>query len=323
MTDSAQMLDLASTVLAIEADAIKALTSRLDKNFTKACQIMLERKGRVIVVGMGKSGHIGNKIAATLASTGTPAFFVHPAEACHGDMGMITEEDTLLALSYSGSNTEILTLVPRLKRLDVPIIALTGEMTSPLAEAATVVLDIHVEQEACPLGLAPRSSPTATLAMGDALAIALLDARGFTADDFARSHPGGRLGRRLLLTADDVMHREDNLPVVNQNTHLADTLVTMTTHKLGIAIIVNDDGKLEGVFTDGDLRRALEQQTDLNEPIHRIMTRSPQTCHANDLAVDVLNQMQQFKITCLIVESDNPQPVGAVHIHDILQAGVV
>jgi len=323
MTDSAQMLDLASTVLAIEADAIKALTSRLDKNFTKACQIMLERKGRVIVVGMGKSGHIGNKIAATLASTGTPAFFVHPAEACHGDMGMITEEDTLLALSYSGSNTEILTLVPRLKRLDVPIIALTGEMTSPLAEAATVVLDIHVEQEACPLGLAPTSSSTATLAMGDALAIALLDARGFTADDFARSHPGGRLGRRLLLTADDVMHREDNLPVVNQNTHLADTLVTMTTHKLGIAIIVNDDGKLEGVFTDGDLRRALEQQTDLNEPIHRIMTRSPQTCHANDLAVDVLNQMQQFKITCLIVESDNHQPVGAVHIHDILQAGVV
>ncbi|HSJ49361.1 MAG TPA: KpsF/GutQ family sugar-phosphate isomerase [Gammaproteobacteria bacterium] len=318
------LLRLGLAVIETEARAVSQLAARIDSLFAKACQLMLACEGRVVVIGMGKSGHIGNKIAATLASTGTPAFFVHPGEASHGDLGMITPKDVVLALSNSGETTEILTILPIIKRLDVPLIALTGKPHSTLARAATVNLDVGVEKEACPLDLAPTSSTTAALVMGDALAISLLDARGFTADDFARSHPAGALGRRLLLLIDDIMHTGDAIPRVREDTSLRDALLEMTAKRLGMTAVVDSQGKLTGLFTDGDLRRTLDRGVDIHTtPIHEVMTRDPRTIQPGVLAAEALQVMDSKKINGLIVINAQQEPVGALNMHDLLRAGVV
>ena len=273
---------------------------------------------------MGKSGHIGNKIAATLASTGTPAFFVHPAEASHGDMGMITKEDVVLALSNSGSTAEIVTLLPLIKRLGIQLISMTGNPESPLAKAAEVNLDARVAQEACPLNLAPTSSTTVSLVIGDALAIALLEARGFTAEDFAFSHPGGALGRRLLLKVENVMHAGERLPLVSRGTSLRDALLEMTRKGLGMTVIVEADGKLAGIFTDGDLRRTLDKGIDVRDAsIDQVMTLHGKTARAEMLAAEALKIMEDHKINALVVVDDEDKPVGALNMHDLLRAGVM
>ncbi|HEY9149866.1 MAG: KpsF/GutQ family sugar-phosphate isomerase [Gammaproteobacteria bacterium] len=318
------LLRLGLAVIETEARAVSQLAARIDSLFARACQLMLACEGRVVVIGMGKSGHIGNKIAATLASTGTPAFFVHPGEASHGDLGMITPKDVVLALSNSGETAEILTILPIIKRLDVPLIALTGKPHSTLARAATVNLDVGVEKEACPLDLAPTSSTTAALVMGDALAISLLDARGFTADDFARSHPAGALGRRLLLLIDDIMHTGDAIPRVREDTSLRDALLEMTAKRLGMTAVVDAQGKLTGLFTDGDLRRTLDRGVDIHTtPIHEVMTRAPRTIQPGVLAAEALQVMDSKKINGLIVVNAQQEPVGALNMHDLLRAGVV
>ncbi|MEE2651880.1 MAG: KpsF/GutQ family sugar-phosphate isomerase, partial [Pseudomonadota bacterium] len=266
-------LDTAKRVIRMEGDAVDALGERIDDSFNRACELLLNCKGRVVVTGMGKSGHIGNKLAATLASTGTPAFFVHPVEASHGDMGMITAGDVVIALSNSGSTAELVTLIPLLKLLAVPVIAMTGKPNSELASSADVHLDVGVEQEACPLNLAPTSSTTVTLVMGDALAIALLEARGFTADDFAFSHPGGALGRRLLLKVDNIMHTGEAIPHINTGAKLSDALLEMSSKALGMTTVLNEDGSLAGIFTDGDLRRAIDRGIDIHQAkIDDVMT---------------------------------------------------
>jgi len=273
---------------------------------------------------MGKSGHIANKIAATLASTGTPSFFVHPGEASHGDMGMITAEDVVLALSYSGTTSEIITLLPMLKRLGTPLIAMTGAADSTIAKAADVHLNVQVNTEACPLNLAPTSSTTASLVMGDALAIALLEAKGFSANDFAFSHPGGALGRKLLLKVSDIMHAGDALPMVFQSTRFADALMEMTQKGMGMTAVVNDQGELAGIYTDGDLRRSLDHSQDLREcHISELMTLDPVQAQADMLAAQALQLMEQHKINALIVCDENHQPVGALNMHDLLKAGVI
>jgi arabinose-5-phosphate isomerase len=318
------LLRLGLAVIETEARAVSQLAARIDSLFARACQLMLACEGRVVVIGMGKSGHIGNKIAATLASTGTPAFFVHPGEASHGDLGMITPKDVVLALSNSGETAEILTILPIIKRLDVPLIALTGKPQSTLARAATVNLDVGVEKEACPLDLAPTSSTTAALVMGDALAISLLDARGFTADDFARSHPAGALGRRLLLLIDDIMHTGDAIPRVQEDTSLRDALLEMTAKRLGMTAVVDAQGKLTGLFTDGDLRRTLDRAVDIHTtPIREVMTRNPRTIQPGILAAEALQVMDSRKINGLIVVNAQQEPVGALNMHDLLRAGVV
>jgi arabinose-5-phosphate isomerase len=318
------LLRLGLAVIETEAHAVSQLAVRIDALFASACRLMLACEGRVVVIGMGKSGHIGNKIAATLASTGTPAFFVHPGEASHGDLGMITAKDVVLALSNSGETAEILTILPIIKRLDVPLIALTGKPRSTLARAATVNLDVSVEKEACPLDLAPTSSTTAALVMGDALAISLLDARGFTADDFARSHPAGALGRRLLLLLDDIMHTGDAIPRVREDTSLRDALLEMTAKRLGMTAVVDGQGKLTGVFTDGDLRRTLDRAVDIHAtPIGEVMTRNPMTIRPGLLAAEALQMMDSKKINGLIVVYEQNEPVGALNMHDLLRAGVV
>jgi arabinose-5-phosphate isomerase len=318
------LLRLGLAVIETEARAVSQLAARIDSLFARACQLMLACEGRVVVIGMGKSGHIGNKIAATLASTGTPAFFVHPGEASHGDLGMITPKDVVLALSNSGETAEILTILPIIKRLDVPLIALTGKPQSTLARAATVNLDVGVEKEACPLDLAPTSSTTAALVMGDALAISLLDARGFTADDFARSHPAGALGRRLLLLIDDIMHTGDAIPRVQEDTSLRDALLEMTAKRLGMTAVVDSQGKLTGLFTDGDLRRTLDRGVDIHTtPIREVMTRDPRTIQPGVLAAEALQVMDSRKINGLIVVNAQQEPVGALNMHDLLRAGVV
>jgi arabinose-5-phosphate isomerase len=318
------LLRLGLAVIETEARAVSQLAARIDSLFARACQLMLACEGRVVVIGMGKSGHIGNKIAATLASTGTPAFFVHPGEASHGDLGMITPKDVVLALSNSGETAEILTILPIIKRLDVPLIALTGKPQSTLARAATVNLDVGVEKEACPLDLAPTSSTTAALVMGDALAISLLDARGFTADDFARSHPAGALGRRLLLLIDDIMHTGDAIPRVQEDTSLRDALLEMTAKRLGMTAVVDAQGKLTGLFTDGDLRRTLDRAVDIHTtPIREVMTRDPRTIQPGVLAAEALQVMDSRKINGLIVVNAQQEPVGALNMHDLLRAGVV
>ncbi len=307
----------------IEKDAIAALESRMDAQFEKACEIILNCKGRTIVSGMGKSGHIGNKIAATFASTGTPSFFVHPGEASHGDLGMITREDVVIAISYSGKSTEIMTLIPLLKRMGVPLISMTCDDNSPLAQAADVNLNVYIEQEACPLNLAPTSSTTATLVMGDALAVALLEARGFTANDFAFSHPGGALGRKLLLRIEDVMHKGGEVPRVLENTPVTSALVEMTEKGLGMTTVINDKDELIGVFTDGDLRRSVDNKIDINQAtIGQVMNSSPKTVHKGMLAAEALGLMEDKKITALVVE-DEHQAIGIIHMHDLLRAGVV
>ncbi len=315
---------LGLAVIETEARMISDLSSRINENFVIACEHLLACEGRIVVIGMGKSGHIGGKIAATLASTGSPAFFVHPGEASHGDMGMITKKDVVIALSNSGETPEIMTILPLIKRLGVALISLTGNPQSTLAMAATVNLDVSVSEEACPLGLAPTSSTTATLVMGDALAIALLDARGFTANDFALSHPGGSLGRRLLLHIDDIMHTGDSIPIINEQTTLSEALVEMTQKGFGMTAIVDSQGHLAGIFTDGDVRRAVDKGVDFHTtPINQLMTKNCKTIKPGLLAAEALKMMETFKITSLLVTNEAQAPIGVVHMHDLLRAGVV
>jgi arabinose-5-phosphate isomerase len=322
--DSQRILNRGRAVLSTEADAVSALIPRLGEAFTDACQLILECKGRLVVSGMGKSGHVGNKLAATFASTGTPAFFLHPAEASHGDIGMITGQDVVLALSNSGETTELLTILPVIKRLGIPLIALTGSATSSLSRAATVTLDISVSVEACPLNLAPTASTTATLALGDALAVAVLEARGFTEEDFARSHPGGSLGRRLLLYVEDVMHTGAQLPLVTPDTLLREGLLEMTRKGLGMTTVVDERRHLLGVFTDGDLRRALDKQIDLHAAlIGEVMTANPKRATPRMLAAAAVHVMETHKITALPVVDEHNVVIGALNVHDLLRAGVM
>ena len=315
---------MAKAVLRIEAQAVLALVDRIGEDFLRACTILLDCQGRVIVMGMGKSGHIARKIAATLASTGTPAFFLHPAEASHGDLGMVTRDDVVIALSNSGETQEILAIIPLLKRQGIPLICMTGQAQSSMARAASVCLDVAVDQEACPLGLAPTASTTAALAMGDALAIALLESRGFTEADFARSHPGGTLGRRLLLRVDDLMHRPPHLPQVTLGTPLGEALLEMTRRGLGMTTVVDAQMRLQGIFTDGDLRRAWADAVDLHRtPIEAVMTRHGMTIAPDALAVEALNLMETRKITALVVVDEVDHVIGVLHMHDLLRAGVV
>jgi len=311
-------------VLATEAEAVAALEHRLGEPFAAACRLVLRCEGRVVVTGMGKSGHVGSKIAATLASTGTPSFFLHPAEAIHGDIGMITTKDVVLALSNSGETDELLTILPVIKRLDVPLIALTGKAGSTLARYATVTLDVSVPAEACPLNLAPTASTTATLAMGDALAVAVLEARGFTEEDFARSHPGGSLGRRLLLHVDEVMRTGDDLPAVGPDTPLGAGLLEMSRKGLGMTTIVDEARRVIGVFTDGDLRRALDKLVDVHATRMRdVMTANPKMARPRMLAAEAVHLMETYRITALPVVDDAGTLVGALNVHDLLRAGVM
>ena len=314
----------AKRTVSLEQDAISSLLARIDDSFVRACELILNCKGRVVVVGMGKSGHIAHKIAATLASTGTPAFFVHPAEASHGDMGMITADDVVLALSNSGTTNEIVTLLPLIKRLGLTLISMTGNPYSTLANAAQVNLDTQVSKEACPLNLAPTSSTTVTLVLGDALAIALLEARGFTPEDFAFSHPGGALGRRLLLKVEHVMHSGDELPAVTRDASLRATLLEMTQKGLGMTLILAPDRTLAGIFTDGDLRRALDKGIDVREAnIAELMTHGGKTARPEMLAAEALKIMEDHKISSLPVVNENNQAIGALNMHDLLRAGVM
>ncbi len=322
--DSQQVRALALAVIETEAAAITALTSRIDQQFIRACEHLLACEGRIVVMGMGKSGHIGGKIAATLASTGSPAFYVHPGEASHGDLGMITAKDVVVAMSNSGETDELLTLVPLIKRLGVPLIGMTGNPDSSLAREATVHLDVSVTKEACPLGLAPTASTTALLAMGDALAIALLQARGFGADDFARSHPAGRLGKRLLLHVADIMRVGDAVPAVRADTLLSHALVEITRKGLGMTAVIDDDRRVIGIYTDGDLRRSLDKAIDIHVTLMReVMTKSAKTARPNQLAAELLKTMQDYKINSLPVVDDQARLIGALNMHDLLRAGVL
>jgi len=319
-----QIKKLGLAVIDTELAAVEALRAEMDDSFVKACELMLGCEGRVVVIGMGKSGHIGNKIAATMASTGTPAFFVHPGEASHGDLGMITPKDVVIALSNSGETGEILTIIPILKRLSVPMISITGNPKSTLSTEADINLHAGVEKEACPLGLAPTSSTTVALVLGDALAVALLDARGFTEEDFALSHPGGSLGRRLLLHVKDIMHTGDKIPRVHENDSLRDALLVMTEKGLGMTAIVDNAHNLLGIYTDGDLRRTLDKNIDVHKAvIKEVMTTNCKTIQAHLLAAEALTEMQQNKIHAMLVVDENNKLTGAFNMHDLLRAGVV
>jgi arabinose-5-phosphate isomerase len=315
---------LARAVIETEARAVQELLPRIDDNFVTACRTILGAPGRVVVLGVGKSGHIGNKIAATLASTGTPAFFVHAAEAAHGDLGMITADDVVLVLSNSGETDEVKQLLPVLKRLDVHIIAMTGNPGSYLAEFADVHIDTRVSEEACPLGLAPTSSTTAALVMGDALAVALLESRGFTREDFARSHPAGQLGRRLVIRIRDLMHQGDTMPVVRTDALVTEAIVEISEKRLGMAAAIDEQGRVAGVFTDGDLRRALGRGLDPhNTRVADVMTGNPVTIGPDTLAVEAVQMMQDRKIQGLLVTDGHGDLVGVLNFHDLLHAGVV
>jgi arabinose-5-phosphate isomerase len=310
--------------LETELAGLSRLAERLNATFAAACRVLLACQGRVVVTGMGKSGHVAGKIASTLASTGTPAFFLHPGEAGHGDLGMITRQDVLLALSNSGETAEVLTLLPQLKRLGVPLIALTGRLESPLAQAADVTIDVSVEQEACPHNLAPTASTTAALAMGDALAVAVLEARGFSAEDFARSHPVGNLGRRLLLRVEDLMRRGDAVPRVGPEELLAAGLVEMSRKGLGMTAIVGAGEQVLGVFTDGDLRRALDAHVDVHQiRMQQVMTRGGHAIGARELAATAAHLMETHRITALLVVDAEQHLIGALNVHDLMRAGVV
>ncbi len=322
--DKDKVQSLARKVLTTEAQAVSALADRIDDQFSTACQLCIDCRGRIVVTGMGKSGHIGNKIASTLASTGSPAFFVHSGEASHGDLGMITGEDLVLAVSNSGETKEIITILPLIKRLAVPLITLTGNPDSTLARTADINLDVSVDEEACPMNLAPTASTTATLAMGDALAVALLESRGFTEEDFARSHPGGTLGRRLLLHVEELMHTGDSIPTVAIGTPLSEGLLEMSRKGLGMTAIVDKDGKLAGVFTDGDLRRSLDNAVDIHATrIEQVMTENGKTVRADMLAAEAVHLLDTHKITALIVVDENDKVIGALNIHDLLRAGIM
>ena len=319
-----QALQLARETLDIEAEALMDLKSRLDERFSQAVLMMLNVQGRVVVTGMGKSGHIGSKIAATLASTGTPAMFVHPGEASHGDLGMIKAVDVVLAISNSGESDELVSILPVLKRLGVPLIAMTGGMNSALAQHADVVLDSSVSKEACPLNLAPTASTTAQLALGDALAVALLDARGFKAEDFARSHPGGSLGRRLLTHVSDVMRKDDQVPRVLTTAGFSELMQEMSRKGLGASAIVNEAQQIMGIFTDGDLRRLIEKGLDLRSLLAKdVMHANPRTVKQNALAVEAAELMEQFKITSVLVVNDAGQLSGALNTNDLMRAKVI
>jgi arabinose-5-phosphate isomerase len=321
---SDQLLALAAEVLDIESRAVDALRSRLDANFAAACELCMATPGRIVVTGMGKSGHIGNKIAATLASTGTPSFFMHPGEASHGDLGMITGQDVLLAVSYSGETDEVLTILPLVKRMGAKLLSLTGKPNSTLAKAADVHLDVSVSEEACPLNLAPTASTTATLAMGDALAVALLKIRGFTAEDFAMSHPSGSLGKRLLLRVADVMRSGSDVPKVTADVLLSEGLMEMTQKGLGMTAIVDTDDKVLGIFTDGDLRRALDAGVDVRKTLmQEIMHTKCKTTTADILAAEAVHVMEENKITGLLVTDESGRLVGALNVHDLFRAGIV
>jgi arabinose-5-phosphate isomerase len=326
MNDPSHLIARGRRVLATEAAAVAALEHRLDAAFARACALLLGCRGKVVVTGMGKSGHVGSKIAATLASTGTPAFFLHPAEAIHGDLGMITAGDVVVALSNSGETAELLTILPVIKRLDIPLVAFTGGTDSTLARYATVTLDVSVAEEACPLNLAPTASTTATLAMGDALAIAVLEARGFTEEDFARSHPGGALGRRLLLHVEDVMRKGDDLPRVGPETPLAAGLLEMSRKGLGMTTVVDPGDRVLGIFTDGDLRRALDRQVDIHGTrMADVMTTECKVAEPRMLAAEAVHLMETYRITSLpvVVPQEGRRLVGALNVHDLLRAGVM
>ncbi len=318
-----ELLALAAGVLDIEARAVDTLKDRLNDDFVAACELCLNTPGRVVVTGMGKSGHVSNKIAATLASTGTPAFFMHPAEASHGDLGMITSQDLLLAVSYSGETAEVVTILPLVKRMGARLLSMTGNPASTMARAADVHIDISVAEEACPLNLAPTASTTATLAMGDALAVALLKKRGFTAEDFARSHPSGSLGKRLLLRVADVMHTGDRVPAVLADVTLRDALLEMTAKGLGMTAVVDDDRRLLGIFTDGDLRRTLDTGADIRETrIREVMHTRCVSVDPDVLAAEALRFLEENKITGLLVV-ENGLLVGALNIHDLFREGLM
>jgi arabinose-5-phosphate isomerase len=322
--DHSRLLAAARRALAIEAGAVEALMERLDGRFAAACEVCLACVGRVVVTGMGKSGHVARKIAATLASTGTPAFFLHPAEAGHGDLGMITRTDVVLALSNSGETRELLLLVPHLKRLAIPLIVMVGKVDSTLGRAATVVLDVSVPEEACPLNLAPTASTTATLAMGDALAVAMLEARGFTKQDFALSHPGGSLGRQLLVHVEEVMRTGDALPRVGPKVRLGEGLLEMSRKGLGMTVVVDDGNRILGVFTDGDLRRALDRQIDVHTAtMSEVMTSPCKTISPQELAAEAVHLMEVHRITALPVADEHGCLIGALNVHDLLRAGVM
>ena len=319
-----KFIALGKAVIETEQIALTELIERIDDKFVIVCDLLLQCEGRIVVIGMGKSGHIGNKIAATLASTGTPALFVHPGEASHGDLGMITNKDVVMLLSNSGETDEIVALLPVIKRLNTPMIALTGKTNSTLAKIATVNIDISVSKEACPLGLAPTSSTTATLAMGDAISIALLEARGFNKDDFALSHPGGVLGRRLLLHVGDIMHADDEIPKVSESASLSDALIEMTQKGLGVTTVVDDDNGILGIFTDGDLRRTLDSKVDINTCLVKdVMTKNGKNIKANSLAASALSLMERYSINALVVVDEQGKLIGILNMHDLLRARVV
>ncbi|TAL64105.1 MAG: KpsF/GutQ family sugar-phosphate isomerase [Legionella sp.] len=314
---------LGLAVIETEAQAVFELSQKIDARFEKACELLLACKGRIVVTGMGKSGHIGGKLAATFSSTGSPAFYMHPGEASHGDLGMITRQDVVVAISYSGNTQEIVTLLPILKRLEVPLIALTGNPESLLAKTADVHLDVSIQREACPLGLAPTTSTTVALVMGDALAIALLQARGFSEEDFALSHPGGSLGKRLLLRIDDIAHTGEQLPIVSEKATISEALIEVTNKKLGMTCVVDAHGRLVGVYTDGDIRRTLTRQLDINvTQLSEIITPHCQTIHKGMLAAEALAIMQKHSITSLVVVDEEQRPQAVLHLHDLLKAGV-
>ena len=324
MTDDSTLQQLGRAVIELEAEALSALVPRINEDFARACRLILGCTGRVVVTGMGKSGHIGGKIAATLASTGTPSFFVHPGEAQHGDLGMIQPIDVVIAISNSGETGEILTILPIIKRMGAKLIALTGNPKSSLAQQADAHLDAGVAKEACPLNLAPTSSTTAALALGDALAVALLKTRNFTPEDFARSHPGGKLGRRLLLYVRDVMHSGSRIPLVAESASLREALLEMTGKGLGMTGVLNADGKLAGIYTDGDLRRTLNKEVDVyNAKISDVMTRNPKTCRADQLAAEIVALMEKHNINSLMVVDADQRVLGALNMGDLLRAGVV
>ncbi|PMB54985.1 Arabinose 5-phosphate isomerase [Coxiella-like endosymbiont] len=324
MDDSEKFYTLGKAVIATELQAIQLLQERINKDFSIACKTLLACKGRVVVLGMGKSGHIARKISATFASTGTPSFYVHPGEASHGDVGMITKEDVALVISYSGETLEIINILPTIKRLAIPLLIFTGKLQSSLARTADVIIDISVHKEACPLGLAPTSSTTATLVMGDALAITLLEARGFTTEDFARVHPGGSLGKRLLLHIDDLMHTKNHMPIVKPDYMLDEVLVEITKKSLGMTAVIEDNGHLVGVFTDGDLRRTLDKGYDIHRtPIKEVMSKNGITIRPNLLAAEALKIMHENKITSLLVTDEECYLLGVIHMHDLLHAGII
>ncbi|HZW24293.1 MAG TPA: KpsF/GutQ family sugar-phosphate isomerase [Gallionella sp.] len=317
-------LDLAREVLSIEAAALQSLSSRIDESFLRALDVILCCEGRVIVSGMGKSGHIARKIAATMSSTGTPAYFVHPGEASHGDLGMITDEDVIIALSYSGESQELMTIVPVIKRQGAKLISMTGNPKSSLATVADVHLDVHVDKEACPMGLAPTTSTTATLALGDALAMALLDAKGFGADDFARSHPGGSLGRRLLTHVRDVMRSGARLPMVGEGAMLSDAILEISKKGVGMTAIVDAEQRVLGIYTDGDLRRTLEKKLDFGStPVRDVMSANPRCIGPDNLAVEAVQMMEQYNISQMLVVDGQHRLVGALNMHDLLHAKVI